>query len=153
MNACKCGNPLWARKMCRPCYDKWYRKTHLKQCKENDRVQAIKRKRRRPVPQKRPSGWGELTTEGYIMLSNIDHPNATGRYKRITEHRLVMSSFLGRPLREGEIVHHKNGNRSDNRIENLELCLVASHKKGQSIVELVEFYQEDYKKLKGETHD
>lgn len=65
-------------------------------------------------------GGRKVDKSGYILVRAPDHPHASiGGYVR--EHRLVMEAHLGRHLTPGEVVHHINGEKADNRIENLEL--------------------------------
>lgn len=73
-------------------------------------------------PSRRSPGQGGLNANGYMVVPcPADFEAMGGKRGRVLEHRLVMARHLGRLLDRREHVHHINGDRADNRLENLEL--------------------------------
>lgn len=62
---------------------------------------------------------GHWYENGYKVLWNGGRP--------VKEHIYTMERHIGRKIKQGEVVHHKNGVRDDNRIENLEIMSHAEH--------------------------
>lgn len=77
----------------------------------------------------KPSEFGghkKRRTDGYISIYFPSHPKAT-KDGYVMEHILVMEQKIGRYLRNGEVVHHINKNRCDNRVENLIVMTKSEH--------------------------
>lgn len=95
-------------------------------CGINTLIRSLKKTGGLVYKHKRNSGcenpaWkgGKITDpDGYILIRSPEHPMAK-KDGYLLEHRLVMSGLLGRNLTKDEVVHHRNGIRSDNRPENL----------------------------------
>lgn len=84
-----------------------------------------------------------LDKNGYIYLTPKDSDkwlNSNTKSHKMLEQRLVMSKYLNRPLLKHETVHHKNGNRQDNRLSNLELWS-KSQPSGQRVSDKIKWAQ------------
>jgi len=86
-------------------------------------------------PNKNPNwrGGRRMTSEGYIEVYCPDHPNANRR-KCVYEHQLVVEQYIGRYIKPGEVVHHLDGNKSNNDISNLLLLTNSDHIKLHAIL-------------------
>lgn len=72
-------------------------------------------------------GGKKKTPAGYVMVLKKEHPRANNNNGYVFEHILLMEKHIGRYLKKGEVVHHINGIKDDNRIENLKLMTHAEH--------------------------
>jgi hypothetical protein len=118
-----CNKPIHARSVCRTCYSRI-------NYEENERERRGAKKH-----ESHPLLTTQLDKSGYVR---IKIGTGSGCRDWVKYHRYVMEQFLQRKLFSFENVHHKNGNRADNRIENLELW-VTKQPKGQRPEDLVEY--------------
>jgi hypothetical protein len=73
-------------------------------------------------------GGERVSNYGYKLVYKPKHPNARSD-GYMFEHRYVMSEHLGRPLEKWEVVHHKDENKQNNDISNLEIMTLEEHQK------------------------
>lgn len=85
-------------------------------------ISAAQTRAWRTKRQRLPVGSRAIDSNGYVRVKTVP-----GKGKWLPEHQIVMAQLMGRPLAKGEVVHHVNGDRSDNAPSNLFLCRNASH--------------------------
>lgn len=97
----------------------------------NDRLKLLDKYYETEVVKNSKNGnWkgGSYICGGYVKVKVKSHPMADKR-NYVLLHRLVMENYLGRYLKEDEYIHHKDGNKLNNDISNLELVYPEQHAK------------------------
>lgn len=96
-----------------------------------------------------PSYKGGKTVDklGYILILDERRSTQKGRSRYMLEHRFNMEKHLGRPLERKEIVHHLNGIKKDNRIENLCVIRPEGRKTNHSTYTYVRYLQDRIRHL------
>jgi len=151
---CDCGKEFFYKvkyQRCTTCQYHWYKENHpenAERTKNNSNDRFVKKRSANLRINKgllidailRIEGGrkdGYLNKKGYRLMIEID--SETKKRRRVYEHVLVMEEFLKRNLFKGETVHHKNGVRDDNRIENLELWN-KGQPAGQRVEDRIKYY-------------
>lgn len=129
-----CDRIKHSRDVCRQCY----RKIHYEE-RERERRGAKKHILH-------PLGTLAVDSLGYNI---IKIGFGKGAKDWIKHHRYIMEEHLNRKLQSFENVHHINGVKTDNRLENLELW-ITSQPKGQRISDLIEYAEWILKTYKNE---
>ena len=149
---CRCGKTRWTKRS--RILEAQRNGTYTGLCYECAVVENGRKYGRPNLPESRPRDWadairgennpqwkgGWTTKSGYIHIYKPDHPYANSD-GYVAEHRLIMEEHLGCHLTPDEVVHHTNGLRWDNRIENLEVLDKHQHHhahKPPALAELIE---------------
>ena len=141
---------------CESCYRKEYYKNNPEK-RDKKRKTSLENKRKKlgiPIDApllKNKNGFGGINGCGYKIYYKPDHFASNKISGKITEHKMIMCEFLGRNLYKEENIHHKNGDRLDNRLENLELW--SKHQpNGQRVKDKIKFYKEFLEKYGAEVN-
>lgn len=114
-----CERKHWGRGFCRAHHARWEKGQSLSEpIRNHDKTGP-----------NNPKWKGGIITDGRgrFLIYSPNHPNPSMFGTHVYRYRLVVEKYIGRFLKKEEIVHHKNGNYSDDRIKNLQVMTQSEH--------------------------
>lgn len=111
--------------LCQKPYEIRISHAHLRQTCSRACAAEIKSRTKSGPNHPRWKSGKEISPCGYQLEYNPNHPDA--HKGKVFTHRLMMEQKIGRKLTSKEIVHHKDGNKLNNKIENLQIMTRAEH--------------------------
>jgi len=103
---------------------KKFSETHKKKISEYRKGKKLSPETKRKISE---GHRGKIRTEGKQIKNLQGYVLVNTKKGYVSEHRLIMEKHLRRPLEKWEWIHHRNGIKNDNRIENLEIVISSKH--------------------------
>lgn len=114
----------------RECYLEYYRKKNTAICPVCGKTYKRKRSSNKVCSSECARKYNSMNAKHKVYMENgylVEHKKGYNKKGNVKQHRRIMEEYLGRPLNPDEIVHHINGIKTDNRIENLQVMTWSEH--------------------------
>ena len=114
----------------RECYREWYRAKNTRACPICGNEFIAKRSSQKVCSTECRRKYKSMNVEHKAYMENgyiVEYQKGYNKKGNVKQHRRIMEEHLGRKLEPYEVVHHINGVKTDNRIENLQLMTASEH--------------------------
>lgn len=114
----------------RECYREWYKCKNTRVCLMCGKQYISSRASRKVCSTECAHKYRSACAEHKVYMENgylVEHHKGYNKKGNAKQHRMIVEEYIGRKLEPYEVVHHINGVKTDNRIENLQVMTASEH--------------------------